>query len=491
MYSLRMMAAQQQLLLSPKTRVERGAQAVKTSFDPGESIRLYMSVLHSFEGNINALFEWQVTDTNGVVVPELSYTCGCESGAQDLFISKSIPPNLPSGTYTFRGSVTYDGQVSSRTTTFTVTNTTLPLITNGDFSDGENGWGFFGDITHTVSGGTLNVRRSNPTGWALLTNFVGSRAALPANVPVEVTLKLGNSSASPKNVTLMLQNLDASYNPVAGQQLYCAFTIPANTALQTYTLRGLPTAQWSRTDFRLWLDDFNEASLLVDDVSVAVRDDITVTQTSCTQPATPADKALQVNGQFSSGEAVWSFFGDITHTVSGGTLNVQRSNPASWALVAQLTRFGVPANAPLEWSLDFGNSSSTPKNVTMILRNFGGSGDLFCAFTIPANSALQTYTLRGKTAAAWGQIDSQVFIDDFNTAGLQVDNALLRYRPSLNPTGTECTQPATPAETNLLPNGDFGGGEAFWGFFGSINHSVSSGALNVQRTSWTPPMTGR
>ena len=101
----------------------------------------------------------------------------------------------------------------------------------------------------------------------------------------------------------------------------------------------------------------------------------------------------------------------------------------------------MPANAPLEVSLQLGNTSSTDKSVNLLVANFDGTGDFFCVFNVPANTPLQTYTVRGRISAA-AHPDLRLFVDDANQPNLLVDNVSLQYRPSLSLTSTQCLPPA-------------------------------------------------
>jgi hypothetical protein len=69
---------------------------------------------------------------------------------------------------------------------------------------------------------------------------------------------------------------------------------------------------------------------------------------------------------------------------------------------------------------------------------------------------------------------------------LRADNLNLQYRPSLSLSGTECQEPAAPANVNLLMNGDFSSGLVGWATAGLAPVQVNAGVFETALPLGTP-----
>ena len=91
----------------------------KSTFSPGDSIRYYGAVYNSTGGKATAYFRWSVDGPCGSIA---SWSGNLETGSGTWWwnLPGSIPSNACAGTYTYKLSVTYGGQTSSKSRTFTV-----------------------------------------------------------------------------------------------------------------------------------------------------------------------------------------------------------------------------------------------------------------------------------------------------------------------------------------------------------------------------------
>ena len=89
----------------------------KSTFRPGDGIRYYAEI-HTNGGNIvNAYFRWSADGPCGSIA---SWSGNLETGSWTWWLPTRIPDNACGGTYTYRVSVTYNGETSSQDTSFSV-----------------------------------------------------------------------------------------------------------------------------------------------------------------------------------------------------------------------------------------------------------------------------------------------------------------------------------------------------------------------------------
>lgn len=347
------------------------------------------------------------------------------------------------------------------------------LIRNGDFSSGASFFTFNGFLAATIESEVLNTRRTSPLGLPYVGNLLP--AGLPASAPLDLQIDIGNSSTEAKPLTIVIRD-----NATA-QQVACLFVIPANTPLTRFSMQAITPSAWSQPELRLFLEDLNVPSILFDNINLQYVPNLTVTSTRCTS-ALVADREYVVNGNYQYGNFSWNFSGFLAATFESEVLLTRRTAPFGFGLVNQPVRLPLPAGAPLELTVAIGNSSAEAKYASISLFNTGGAGSMTCAFTIPANTALQTYRLQGRTANDWAGVDVRFNAEDINIPWLRVDNVSMQYRPTLGVTSTVCT-PYVWYNQNYLPNFDFTYGNLFWTFEGAINANFVGGVLQMTRTN--------
>jgi hypothetical protein len=200
----------------------------------------------------------------------------------------------------------------------------------------------------------------------------------------------------------------------------------------------------------------------------------TPTFTPTPLPSAPTDTNLIANGTFASGLTSWTTW-NATANATGTMLNITRNSGTSDGGFYQSVSQSIPANAPLELTLQMGNSSTVPKRINLILRDGGWRESFSCSFTIPALSALQSYTMQVRTTRVWSPLMMQGWLLEADgIMAVQVDNVNLQYKSNSTITGTNCL-------SNVL-NGDFNAGLANWQFQ-AINRLIVNGALQVSQTS--------
>jgi murein DD-endopeptidase MepM/ murein hydrolase activator NlpD len=153
------------------------------------------------------------------------------------------------------------------------------VVRNGDFSEGTGNWRPSGQVSWSVEEGVMRFLRLNtsePPDWGGFYQDMGYAA--PAHYGLEAAVKLGNSSGYEKYVSVILMHSSGRDYGV----MECMFTLPPNTPLHAYLLRGQTDTVWAmvRLFFAANPADSSPA-VLVDNVSVRHVDDAPV-ETQCT-----------------------------------------------------------------------------------------------------------------------------------------------------------------------------------------------------------------
>jgi hypothetical protein len=152
------------------------------------------------------------------------------------------------------------------------------MVQNGDFSLGLQHWFLSGSITYQLLNGVLYFDKpTNATSNATVVNANGS---IPPNTPMELTLDLGNSSASSrKRVTVILN--EAGWT----DSQPCNFWIPPNTPLRTYTVRThTRNAAWPIAHISIYDLISGDPYIMLDNVSLRQRPSLNVVGVECYEP---------------------------------------------------------------------------------------------------------------------------------------------------------------------------------------------------------------
>jgi len=154
------------------------------------------------------------------------------------------------------------------------------VIANSGFDgDSFSNWWSWGDIDRAFYGnGVLYFkRRASGNGGS-----VGQSVRIyrvPAGWPLEMRLKLGNTSGATKYPGVFIRSGDH-------WDIECHFEVPPNTPLQEYIVRGRPSVDWAGFDIEVWPDPPDGIpDVMMDDVTVAYRSDLSLEGTQCIPPS--------------------------------------------------------------------------------------------------------------------------------------------------------------------------------------------------------------
>ena len=168
----------------------------------------------------------------------------------------------------------------------------------------------------------------------------------------------------------------------------------------------------------------------------------------------PAKQKLVINGDFGSNNMNgWWQWGNVDYAFYGnGVLYYKLQNNQGGGSVGQNFNYSVPAGAPMEMTLQLGNSSNVTKSPGVFIRpQYTWDGALACQFTIPPNTPLKNYILRGRVPTDWAN-----FVIEFSPGpqdgipDVMMDNIALQYRPDLSPNAIECISPDSTAPSGLV-----------------------------------------
>ncbi len=237
-------------------------------------------------------------------------TTGIGSGTLSLSVtSNGTATNTPTRTATATRTGTPTATATRTNTPMTPTSTSSPtstpiapgnLVTNGDFSAGETGWGFFGGVSHSVSAGVLNFNRQVSATNAII--FQDIAVAPATGTKFELDLDLGNSSASARTVNVVIRQLDWSDSAI------CQFTLAPNSPLRTHVLQGITASAWSSIRLEIIPVDEDVSPVLhLDNLSLSVHPELSITQTNCISPDLPNSNAV-TNGTFTSDMSGWNLW---------------------------------------------------------------------------------------------------------------------------------------------------------------------------------------
>ncbi len=357
------------------------------------------------------------------------------------------------------------------------------LVVNGDFSAGVDSWTFYGPLDAWAPDGTIQFKRldnSAPGGFWQAT----SETDVPAGTPFAVSVDLGNNGGFNKDVLIRLSD------STRGTALDCSFTVTQASPLQTFTMSGLSPTLFDNltvTVEETTADGYPD--VLMDNLNVAYAPGQGISTTTCTSPtlqAAPADTNLIRNGDFSDGNKQWVIWGIVDGWSPTPELYFKARYEAGYGGVYQNLFHTVPAGAPMEVSLQLGNTSSVVKTVQVVLGNGINWDDArICNFAVFPNTPLQTFTLTGESTTPWTDIRLETNPgppDDI--PDIVMDNVQVFYHPSASYPVTTCTAPASadaPGNQDLVRNGDFNGGEGNWTHWGDIDVWAPNSTLYTKR----------
>lgn len=329
------------------------------------------------------------------------------------------------------------------------------MLANGNFASGLTGWTSYAGVNARVNSGVLEMYRNVGTASAVV--FQNTGTALPNAAPLEISAQFGNSSAGRKRVSVIAHDADWSDLQV------CTFWIPPGSPLQTYTMRAKTGEAWSSAQLSLYVIPADgQGWLRVDNVSMQHNAGLTVNYVTCIDPMAPnpgagADSASLITNPGFDSMTGWNTYGTIQWVRNAGVFEFYRPTGApSGGVIYQNTGAAAGANVPLEASFQLGNNGSQRMRATVLLHDSDFSDMQVCAFWLPPNTPLGTYTMRTHTTEAWTNISISVYPSTAVPAGfLRLDNVSLKRRPTLSITGTNCypagAAPADAAAFEMLP----------------------------------------
>jgi len=159
----------------------------------------------------------------------------------------------------------------------------------------------------------------------------------------------------------------------------------------------------------------------------------------------PAETNLVRNPSFALGNVDWTRAGDIEVEISSGVAFIRRTGTSagSWEM-NQILNYSASVGQVFEASAQFQNTAGTARDIILTVGMVGlPYTNMNCLFTLPPNSALQTYTVRGQLPSAnWSNM--RVVVVPMTVSASRdviVDNISVKYRPSISATGVSCILP--------------------------------------------------
>lgn len=159
--------------------------------------------------------------------------------------------------------------------------TNVQTLTNGDFGAGASGWSTWGPVAGVdASGGMYRFHRTANSGDpAVLLQDINYEVA--TRTPIQITLQLGNSSNSTKQVSVHLHDTD-HWDGV----LSCAFTLYPGSPPLDFSLKGVTTEDFHAVRLEIIAETADgKPSYLVDNVTLKALDsDFAEGEAGCVEP---------------------------------------------------------------------------------------------------------------------------------------------------------------------------------------------------------------
>jgi hypothetical protein len=325
------------------------------------------------------------------------------------------PTPIPTSTFT---------PTSTPTQTSTATPTPIPLppadtnlLTNPSFASGLSSWRTVNFSAGGVVDGVLEV--TQPTGVEYGVVWQSLSTMLPANTPMSFSVALGNASAVPKRVQVILRTSNWA------QAATCEFVLPANSPLASYSVRVRTAAVWGDILAQVWtFAPDGLPAIRIDNADLRYQPALTVNTTpDCLNQGGP----ILVNGQFEINTAGWSYVNYSSFSAVGGQLRVTHPASASYAAFWQELALALPSGRAFEFAIDLSNTTGAARDAQLVVRGPDWNTARICTFSLPGDGVSRRYTLRGTANGAWSNLFVQVWtFPGASGATLRADNAALR-----------------------------------------------------------------
>ena len=164
-------------------------------------------------------------------------------------------------------------------------------------------------------------------------------------------------------------------------------------------------------------------------------------------PEMPPNQNVIQNGTFANGTQNWQFGGDLVYQVINQQLRIGHTSGTSYALLGQTAPYSIPSGSQVELSLDVGNSHNQP---ILLYVNFMDLVELRganCIFSLPPNTPLKRYTLRGRLTRVFDAIRIEVgFVNGPNAIRdsqlhVALDNISLKRNSVITTEVKQCLPP--------------------------------------------------
>ena len=236
----------------------------------------------------------------------------------------------------------------------------------------------------------------------------------------------------------------------------CNFAVLPNTPLQTFTVRGETTTAWS--DIRLEINPGPPdgiPDLMLDNVHAYYRPGSSYPVTECASPPAPeapADTNLVRNGTSTAARTVGrtgvtSMCGHPTQPCTSKCVLAGRR-----AVSFQDFSYSLPTGAPVELTLQLGNTGWATKTVGVTLHNPDWSDAISCEFSLPPYTDFATYTVQGITETDWSDIRLEFVPGPADgIPDVHMDDVNVQYKPGLSVSATNCSPSGTIWRTCWRP----------------------------------------
>lgn len=164
------------------------------------------------------------------------------------------------------------------------------MLLNPNFDAGGTpppNWLTYGTIAQQWTAGIAEFRRTPGQPSGVFYQNTGNNPG--ANVPLEATFQLGNSSPTVRQRVVVLL-----HRPDFTDSLACAFWLPPNSPMQTYMIRTFTTRDWQGTSISFYPSyNVSNGFVRLDQVVYRVRYDLNVNGTECYPPGTLVDNSTE------------------------------------------------------------------------------------------------------------------------------------------------------------------------------------------------------